>query len=172
MSYIKPQPIAVNILIISMSCSLLLIRNGVQDVLSATKISKNFELDGLADIFFINLAFAHALWLSPKVVDVAILLVGDTEQADLARFGQHSLDTLDMHRQALVRSAVANVDRVLHHGKPVLLQVLSEKGGSLHLLLGGDGQVEKHKEPHDVIGVEAVFGHVMMGNVSFLISPA
>ena len=67
---------------------------------------------------------------------------------------------------------MADVDGKLHHGETVLFQVLAEKGCRLHLLLCGDGQVEKHEQPHDVIRIESVFGHVMMGNDNFLISPA
>ena len=74
----------------------------MQEDVSAAKLLKNFELYGLTDIFFVDFAFAHAFWLTPKVVDVAILLVGDTEQTDLARLGQHGLDALHMHRQTLM----------------------------------------------------------------------
>ena len=74
-SYIKPQPIEYNILIHNIYQSLLLIRNGVQDIISITKVLKKLQLNRFADNFFRYFTLINTYGLTPEVIDISILLI-------------------------------------------------------------------------------------------------
>ena len=74
-SYIKPQPIEYNILIHNIYQSLLLIRNGVQDIISIAKVLKKLQLNRFADNFFRYFTLINTYWLTPEVIDISILLI-------------------------------------------------------------------------------------------------
>ena len=74
-SYIKPQPIEYNILIHNIYQSLLLIRNGVQDIISIAKVLKKLQLNRFADNFFRYFTLINTYGLTPEVIDISILLI-------------------------------------------------------------------------------------------------
>ena len=74
-SYIKPQPIEYNILIHNIYQSLLLIRNGVQDIISNAKVLKKLQLNRFADNFFRYFTLINTFGFTPEVIDISILLI-------------------------------------------------------------------------------------------------
>ena len=74
-SYIKPQPIEYNILIHNIYQSLLLIGNGVQDIISNAKVLKKLQLNRFADNFFRYFTLINTFGFTPEVIDISILLI-------------------------------------------------------------------------------------------------
>lgn len=74
-SYIKPQPIEYNMLIHNIYQSLLLIRNGVQDIISNAKVLKKLQLNRFADNFFRYFTLINTFGFTPEVIDISILLI-------------------------------------------------------------------------------------------------
>jgi len=56
-----------------------------------------------------------------------------------------------VHIRILPAAAMPHVYGILHHGKPILLQVLAELGVILPVLFGFGGQIKKYKNPQDLI---------------------
>lgn len=114
---------------------------------------------------------ADTLGLTPEVVDVTVLLVRDTKDAYLTRFGQQCFNPFDVYIATLVRCAMPYVHGELHHGKAVLFQILAKQGGGLHVFLLFYRQIKEYEQPHDVIGIKSFFRHDIIGKASFFTSP-
>lgn len=84
-------------------------------------------MDRLTDDFIVDFTLIGVFWFPPKVVDVSKLFVSYGQDGDFASRGKQGPDTLKVNRKALSRRAMADIDRKLHHGESVFLQVLTKE---------------------------------------------
>ena len=72
----------------------------------------------------------------------------------MAELWQEGADPFHVDISVFHAGAMAQVDGELEHGETIFLQLLTEGGIRLPLLLGLGGKVEEHKNPHDAVLAE------------------
>ena len=72
------------------------------------------------------------------------LLIGYTEYANIACWGQYGFYPFNMHLSVLAAGAATGVYGELEHGEPILHQLLAEAGINFPILLGFGWQVEEY----------------------------
>ena len=91
------------------------------------------------------------LFLAIEKLDVAKLLVRNSQDANIPIFWQCCFDALDMDIHVLAAGTMTDIDRELKHRKAITLQILSELGSSLAFFLGVCRQVKENENPHNSI---------------------
>lgn len=81
-------------------------------------------------------------FLAVVQLHIAKLLVGNTQNAHIAPWGQMRLDAFDVHLGIFAAGAVAYVYGELEHDKAILEHFLSKRGIDLPVLFGFGWQVE------------------------------
>ena len=106
---------------------------------------KKFQLLGSRKFCSFNLA--------PKVLYFAILLIGYAQNTCQSRWRHRGSNPRYMHIHILLRWAMTNINRVLHHRKAVFFQRLPKLSSCLALLFSRGWQVKEYKEPHNMISI-------------------
>lgn len=77
------------------------------------------------------------LWfLAIKELNIAKLLVCDTENANLTKLGKERVNTFQVYVHILTTDTMSHIDAKLKHSKTIFLKILAEIGISLFILLG------------------------------------
>ena len=113
--------------------------------LTNANILKRFQLLGCCEFCSLN--------FSPKVLYFAILLIGYVQNTNLSRWWHRGSYSGYVDSHIFPRWAVAHINRVLHHRKTIFLQCLAKLGGIFAFLFRVGWQVEKYKQPHNMISI-------------------
>ena len=113
--------------------------------LTYANILKNFQLLRRCELCSLN--------FPPKVLYFAILLICDTQNTCQSRRRHWVSNPCYVYIHILLRWAMADIDRVLHHRKTIFLQCLTKLGCRLALLFSCGWQVKEYKEPHNMISI-------------------
>ena len=122
--------------------------------------SKHHQLIGVSEALFTI--------SSPKGLNVLVLFVGNLDHmhSTLLRYGV--FDSPRQRAGLLLAGAVAQVDRILAHLKPVIEQMIPEARGCASLDLGANRQIKQDNQPHDAIsaGCRPVWGGPFHGHLN------
>lgn len=94
-----------------------------------------------------------------KKFNITKLLVGDTEDADIAVVWEEGLNSLDVDGGILHAGTMTHVDGKLEHRKTVFLNVLAKQSVGFDVFFRLCGQIKKNKYPHDMVFVKS-FNHL------------
>lgn len=113
--------------------------------LTNANLLKKFQLLGCCQLCLLN--------LTPKILDFAKLFIRNAQNTRQSGWRHRSPNPRNMNIHILLRRAMSNIDRVLHHRKTILLQCFAELRCIFPLLFGCGWQIEKDKQPHNMIGI-------------------
>ena len=137
-------------------------------MISPTNILKNFQLYGCTDISFLTfLIFRY----SSEIVYITVLLVCNRENTYGPIFWYKAFYPFDVNIHTLIGTAMPDINRELHHGEAIFLQVLTEECCVMAFFLCSHRQVEEYEQPHDMICIKSVKSHIRTGKESFFVSP-
>lgn len=107
-------------------------------------------------------AGAYRVWrvrFSPEIQNIAVLFVRYGQDARISRWRHRTPYPIDVNLHVLLRGAMPDINRKLHHRKTVFLQRLAELSRMAPLGLGIGRQIEENEQPHDPIGIQPQFRH-------------
>ena len=93
----------------------------------------------------------------------AKLLVGNTQNADVAKLGHERLHPLDMYLGVFIAWTMPQINRKLKHRETVGHDALAKSGVCLALFLRLRRQIKKHQYPHDSVFAKSVHHNSIIG---------
>ena len=110
------------------------IKNGSVGPYFIAKLLKKFQLYRLSNKFSFLTTFC-AFRLSTEIINITILLISNRQYTYHTLSWYKTFHAFCMNVKALIRSTMPHVDRKLHHGETVLLQILPKQSSIMSLLL-------------------------------------